>query len=379
MGGSSKMNMPRAQIRSPDGGASHPIGTGPFTFESWQPNSDFRATRNPTYWGGLSVDGHRRSGLPYPDSIEFRVIPDDATRASAVQDGDINMMLTTDAGAANSMQSSYTVVRDWSTSEDAFVLPNTAAVVDGKPNPLHDIHARRALALATDSHTVTALIGAGVQAPTSPWSPDNPWGMPDADNGYAHGDLAQAKAEVAKYEQDTGQSPLEITLLGQPSTNEQRILQLLQSQWKRAGIVTHIQTLAATAYLTKVVFGDFEAAFSHNYGFPDPDSNYPFWSSTTANGPGKVSINVSQYASTQIDDDLRTGRESGFPKVRKAAYDDLVRQLNGAVTNIWLYHTPYSLIAQRSVQGLDDPSGPAHIAFGNYQPKTWWGTVWIQS
>ncbi len=365
-------------LAAPDNGVSHPIGTGPFTFASWEPNAFFRANRNPTYWGGLDTKGKRRSGLPYLDSIEFRVIPDDGTRAAALQDGDVNMLLTTDATAANSMQSSYTVVKDWSTSEDAFVLPNTAPVVDGQPNPLHDIHARRALAYATNSRVIVALIGAGVQAPTSPWSPDNPWGMPDAANGYGHDDLAKAKAEVAQYEKDTGRSSLVITLLGQPSSNEQRLLQLLQSQWKRAGITTNIQTIGATAYLTKVVLGDFEAAFSHNYGFPDPDSNFPFWSSNTAKGPGNVSINVSQYASTRIDADLRTGRESGYPKIRKAAYDDLVRQLNAAVTNIWLYHTPYSLIAQHSVQGLEDADGPAHIAFGNYQPKTWLATLWIQ-
>ena len=35
----------------------HPVGTGPFIYDNWQPNDHFTATRNPHYW---------RSGFPSP-------------------------------------------------------------------------------------------------------------------------------------------------------------------------------------------------------------------------------------------------------------------------------------------------------------------------
>ena len=67
-------------------------------------------------------------------------------------------------------------------------------------------------------------------------------------------------------------------------------------------------------------------------------------------------------------------RTSGFANVRKPAYDDLVKQMNAGFTNIWLYRTPYSFIAQPAVKGLN----PAReISFGNYQPKTWLGGLWL--
>ncbi len=43
-------------------GTSHPVGTGPFVFQEWVPNSHFTATANPHYW---------RPGLPYLDSITY--------------------------------------------------------------------------------------------------------------------------------------------------------------------------------------------------------------------------------------------------------------------------------------------------------------------
>ena len=54
---------------------------------------------------------------------------------------------------------------------------------------------------------------------------------------------------------------------------------------------------------------------------------------------------------------MNTGRQSGYANVRKDAYDDLVHQLNAATTNIWLYRTPYSIIADPQVHGLRQGEG----------------------
>ena len=376
-GGSAYIMAP-SQIAAGSAGYNHPVGTGPFEFDSWQQNSSFRVKKYSNYWGGLDASGHRRTGLPYLNSIEFRVITDDGTRTSALQSGDINMEYTTNADDANKLASTYTVIKDWDT-ESAFVMPNTAPTVGGQPNPLSNVHARMALAYATDSSTVAKEIGEGVKVPTSPWSPTNPWGMPDSQNGYVNFDLNKAKSEVAAYEQATGASSLSFTLSGLPSIDDAKTLQQLQAQWKLAGINVKIETLEQTAYITKIATGGYQAAFFRNYGYPDPDQDYYFWSSTTAKGVGNISINFTQYTTPQMDQDLTTGRQSGFANIRKPAYDNLVKQLNAAATNIWLYSTPYSFIAQNKVHGFDAYDGPEHIAFGNYLPKTWWSEIWLQS
>ena len=42
--------MAPAMLASADQGVSHPIGTGPFTFDTWQSGGSFKANKNPTYW-----------------------------------------------------------------------------------------------------------------------------------------------------------------------------------------------------------------------------------------------------------------------------------------------------------------------------------------
>jgi len=362
VGGSSFMMAP-AMIKAGSDGDKNPVGTGPFVFDSWTPGGSFKAKKNPSYW---------RSGLPHLDSIEFKVIPEDSARAAALQSGDVNLILTSTAAPANDLQSSFTVVKDW-TSENVFIMANTGPQVSGTANPLSNVHARKALAYATDRQAVADLIGDGVSIPTSPWAPTNPWGMPDDQNGYVNFDLDQAKAELELYKKDTGNATLSFTLSGLPDVDGTRVLQLLQSQWKEIGIQTQIETLEQTAYITKAATGNYQAAFFRNYGYSDPDMNYYFWSSSTAKGVGAISINFTQFTTPALESSLTTGRQSGFVDVRKQAYDDLTRELNSGFTNIWLYRTPYSLIAEKQVRGL---TSPRTIAFGNYEPKTWLGDLW---
>ena len=74
-----------SMLNSPDGGTSNPIGTGPFVFQDWVPNSHMTATRNPHYW---------RKGYPYLDSITYKPIINDDSRADALETGEIDIMHT---------------------------------------------------------------------------------------------------------------------------------------------------------------------------------------------------------------------------------------------------------------------------------------------
>ena len=363
--GQSAMMMAPAMLNSPDHGESHPIGTGPYTFDSWSPGDSFKTVKNANYW---------QKGLPHLNGLEFRVIPDNASRAAALQTGDINMLMTIEAQTAAKLEPNFTVVKDWDT-EPGSILLNTAATAGGKANPLSNIHARKALAYATDRVAVAAGEGDGVLSPSSPFSPDNPWGMPEDQNNYPSYDPGKAASEVAAYKADTGASSLNVTLGGIPDVDTVKILQLVKSQWEAAGIQTSIESIEGTSLITKTVAGDFQAVLFQIYSSPDPDQNHYFWSKDTIQGPGGVNINFSEYSTPEIEADLATGRQSGFPQQRKDAYHDLVRRRNDAVTDIWAYWTPYSLIADTRVHGLETAQ---KIPFANFQPKTWLGELWRQ-
>ena len=76
-----------SMLNAADGGTANPVGTGPFVFQDWVPNSHMTAKRNPHYW---------RKGYPYLNSITYKPIINANSRADALETGEIDIMHTND-------------------------------------------------------------------------------------------------------------------------------------------------------------------------------------------------------------------------------------------------------------------------------------------
>jgi len=61
----------------------HPAGTGPFKLVKWEPNQIIVFEKNPDYF---------KKGLPYLDRIEFKIIKDGITRATALRTGEVDFV-----------------------------------------------------------------------------------------------------------------------------------------------------------------------------------------------------------------------------------------------------------------------------------------------
>jgi ABC-type transport system substrate-binding protein len=61
----------------------HPAGTGPFRLVTWEQNARIVLERNPNYF---------RAGLPYLDSVEYRIIKEGVTRVAALRAGEVEFV-----------------------------------------------------------------------------------------------------------------------------------------------------------------------------------------------------------------------------------------------------------------------------------------------
>src|SRR5262245_63622717 len=59
----------------------HPVGTGPFKFKEWLPGERVILEKNPNYF---------KKGLPYLDTLEYRVMKDPLTASTALRAGEID-------------------------------------------------------------------------------------------------------------------------------------------------------------------------------------------------------------------------------------------------------------------------------------------------
>ena len=68
----------------------HAIGTGPFILTDFVSNSSMTMVKNSNYWG---YDEHYpKNRLPYLDSLQILIIPDDSTALAGLRTGKIDIM-----------------------------------------------------------------------------------------------------------------------------------------------------------------------------------------------------------------------------------------------------------------------------------------------
>jgi ABC-type transport system substrate-binding protein len=347
-------------------GPSKPVGTGPFRFVSWTPGSSLRVERNPDYW--KTDDAGTR--LPYLDAIEFRVLTDPKAREAALRAGDVQMIQTSSVESIRAFQGldGYDTVVDLANFEVIVMLNQ------GKP-PFDNDDARRAVVLATDQQAVVEIMGAGVlEAATGPFSANERWFV--ADTGYPAHDPEAARQAVEAYKAATGAPELAFTLRATAGDDVERVATILQEQWAQVGIRAEVVPVEQSSYINEVVVGNYEAAMFRQFSYVFPDSNYIFWHSSTAAGPGQVSINFTQTRVPALDAALDAARSTDDRDELLELYATAQRELNAELPYVWLYHQAWALLAQERVNGL----GPAASGgFARTDGKPWWSEVWIAS
>src|SRR5262245_10008862 len=63
----------------------HPAGTGPYKLKAWIPGKHVVREKNPDYF---------KKGLPYLDTLEFRIMKDPLTASASLRSGEVDMIVT---------------------------------------------------------------------------------------------------------------------------------------------------------------------------------------------------------------------------------------------------------------------------------------------
>ncbi|HMQ29440.1 MAG TPA: ABC transporter substrate-binding protein [Chloroflexaceae bacterium] len=118
----------------------NPVGSGPYRFVEWVPNTRIVFEKNPDHWLANSSN---------VDIIEFRPIPDVSTRAIALETGEVHFATITDPTEAARL--------DEVPGLRAYNLPlarNLSIVTNLLKEPFDDIRVRQAIAHAVDRELI---------------------------------------------------------------------------------------------------------------------------------------------------------------------------------------------------------------------------------
>lgn len=152
-----------AHDSSPEQLSSHPSGTGPFRFVSYDPGSRTTLARNESYW---------HEELPYLDEVQHLYITDSNTQVAVLTSGDLDVM--TQVGVANranlEQAPGIDLVELPVGTYDVFALNCQMA-------PFDDVRVRQALKLTVDRPGLRQVVlgGKGELGSDHPFPPFGPF------------------------------------------------------------------------------------------------------------------------------------------------------------------------------------------------------------
>ena len=327
-----------------------PIGTGPFVYADWVPDKGWSGTRNADYWR-TDDDGGR---LPYLDEVEFVPVTEAAARTTALLNGDVDLMHTTDSASIAELRGAATrgevqVVFNEGSSEEGFIVFNTLRA------PLDDVRVRRAVARCTDRDSFLRVSQIPAEsAATSQFDEGSSWYEPD--NGFPAFDPTAGAALIAEVEAEKGPVVFELNTV--PTPENQTQIQLLATQWEACGMEIDLKATEQATFIADMVTGNFSANLSRQFGATDPDGDYVWWIGANAAPIGSFALNFARLADPQVDDALNRGRRTDDPAVRAEAYADLQRRQSELVPYVWLNHIQWVIGADDDVRTIGNESLP---------------------
>jgi ABC-type transport system substrate-binding protein len=320
----------------------HPIGTGPFVFQQWVPDSKLIVTKNANYWQ-TDEQGTR---LPYLDEVEFRPLPDNDSRSASLEAGGIDAMMTSDPNQILKFKQlaekdEFQVFNDVSgETAESFIQLNTMAP------PFDDPDARRALALATDTKAYVDVQTGGLNEPArGPFAPSSPW---YTDTTYPEHDKQAAK-ELVEQVKARHDGAFTFRILGGSDASSLSGLQLLQDQWREVGIDAQITPSEQAKLITDVALGNYQATAWRQFDSPHPLGDSIWWHPNTAKPVGEIALNFARNKDARIGAALDAARETPDKEQEKLLYQQVQDYLAEDIPYIWLYHTQISVIAAPSL------------------------------
>lgn len=358
------------------GDAGKAVGTGPFILESFTPRGSLVVVKNPNYW----VKDAKGNQLPYLDKIEFRVIEDSEISGTALESGDIDAFST----------SASAVVADFRDRTDEFPMfeqtklgETNYGLVNLESGPLKDRRVRCALSMAIDREEYVDSLDNGItEIANGLFSPGEEGYLED--NGFStERNVEEAKKLIDEYEAETG---TQVTIkwgTTATQTNAQRA-ELIVGWWKEIGVDAVWEQVPQDAFITTALLGkdEFQVFGWRNHAGVIVDQQYFWWHSAGSFPIGQLSLNFGRLRDPVIDENLDKARSAATPEERKAAAEEVNRQMAKECYVIPFSYTTWGTPHDKALKGfntfvLPDGSGVTALDGAGFPGAFWTHALWV--
>ncbi|SHJ74921.1 peptide/nickel transport system substrate-binding protein [Roseomonas rosea] len=279
---------------------NRPIGTGPFKFTEWNRGASIVLEKNPNYW---------RPGRPYLDRLIFRFINDPATRAAALESGEVDVAFFGTITPAEMRRLAGLPNIEIAQGGYEALAPVMLLELNTKKKPLDDRRVRQALAYAIDRKFIAENVWYGFGKPavgpiSSVYSGSGLYtdqvlrfDVPDR--------VARANAllDEAGYKRGAGGIRFELTQdVGPYGDDYRRMGEYMRQAYNRIGVRLNLRTVDQATYVRRVYTDyDFDMTSGWYVGMGDPTLGVQRQFVTSNIRQGIPFNNVAQYSDPEND------------------------------------------------------------------------------
>ncbi len=284
----------------------HPVGTGPFVFTSWTPDT-LKAARNPQYW---------RQGLPRLDGVTIRSVPESGARLALLRSGEAQFVFPLPPETVQLIERDERLAIDKTPS---IVIQYVA--LNTRKKPFDDPRVRQALNYAIDKTAFIKVVyngfGIPMDAPVAPgiafYSKQGVWPY----------DPAKAKQLLAEAGYPNG---FETEIWNFSNTLNNRASQFLQQQLALIGVKVAVNPLEAGVATTRLWGAKTpeEAEVRMFFGSWAPSTGDADWALRpllASRSYPPALYNLAYFKNDAVDAALLRGLSTADPAERKTAYD----------------------------------------------------------
>jgi len=317
--------------------SENPVGTGPFSFTSWNRGERVDLARYDGYWGDA----------PGVEAVRFLAVPENTTRMALVESGEAHVAVRVPPQDIARLNAAANV-----TVENVSSVRTIYMYFNHTLEPFTDVRVRQAFNHAVNKEEIAEFVLGGAVRPSDAAIAPGIFGYTPVGT-YAY-DPERARELLADAGFEDGLS----TTLYSPTgryLQDIQVTEAIQSQLAEVGIDAEIETLEWSAYLdlTRQPAGENEVPVAMlGWGTVTGDADYGLYALFHTSQHVPDGSNRSFYSNPEVDDLLDEARTNPDPEVREELYAEALQIIHDDAPWLFLHSETQLVAVNDDVQGL---------------------------
>lgn len=337
---------PKAIQKDVDGFWQNPVGSGPYTFESWERNSQVRVQAFKEWWGA-DLPASEGFGGPKMKTVVIRSIPDNTSRVAALTGDQLN-------AADGLVPDDVPAIEEQEGFKLEFRPPNTIGylAMNNEKKPFDDPRVRQAFNYAIDIPKIVETVLRDTGQVASNYMPSLLPFFNTKVEPYAY-DPQKAKQLLKQ----AGVSSLSTELWYMPiprpyMPDAKSVAQVMQQDLKKVGVNVKLVTYEWGTYLEKTGAGEHPTCllgWTGDNGDPDNFLNVLL---NSAGATPTDALNVAYYKNPKVDKLLESAQSSIDENEREKLYFEAQEIMHEDAPWVPIAYVEPPIGLQQSVQGF---------------------------